>query len=157
MQLLRPHAPRDTQESTPAPCAPCLPDAHPSVRRSVRDPPPSCAVLRPGHHAVVTVGRAVPYLGARPSSSRRPTPHPPLHRARHCRPPVNSPLHDSPVFSGRPKLLPRFTRSLCRHPLLGIAPSSPEPQPAVAATAGHLRAPTLAAPPPLLRSSPEPR
>jgi hypothetical protein len=31
----------------------------PSVRRSVRDLPPSCVVLWPGHHAVVTIGRAV--------------------------------------------------------------------------------------------------
>jgi hypothetical protein len=154
VQLPRPPAPRDAQESTsravPAGRAPLGPAVRP---RS----PPSCTVLRLGHHTVVTVGRAVPYLSARPSSSRHPTPRSPLYRARHCRPPVNSPLHDSPVFSDCPKLLPRFTRSLCRHPLLGIAPSSLEPQPAAAATAGHCHAPAPAAPPPQLRSSPGPR
>jgi hypothetical protein len=81
-----PPAPHDVQEFAPAPRAgaphaTCWPDAHPLVRRSGPDPPPSCAVLRPGHHAVVTIGRAAPYLSARPSSSRCLTSLPPFHRA----------------------------------------------------------------------------
>jgi hypothetical protein len=149
--------PRHATHRSPCPRhAPCGLDA-PLRSGGPSATPPSCVILRPGHHAVVTVGRAVPYLSALPSSSRRPTPRPPLHRARHCRLPVNSPLHESSVFSYGLKLFPRFTRSLCHHPLLDIAPPSPEPQPAAAAAAGLRRAPTPARSPPQLRPPPGPR
>jgi hypothetical protein len=71
MQPSRRPAPRDASESAPAPHAgatraPCRPDAPPSVRRSVRDLPPSCAVPRPEHHIVITTGRVVPLFKRSP-------------------------------------------------------------------------------------------
>jgi hypothetical protein len=150
-------SPHATRRPPPALCARAEQTAGPSaIPRTDRCRRRTTAASSPssGRHARA---RALFKVVHSPHACAKPLPLLPLHRVRHCRPPVKSPLHDSTVFSDRPKLLFRFTRSLCHHPLLGIAPPSPELQPVTAATAGRRRAPSPVTPPPQPRPPPDPR
>jgi hypothetical protein len=66
VQLPRPHTRAGVRAR--APRMPCRAGRMPPplVRRSVRDLRPSCVVLRPGHHTVITIGRAVPLFKRSP-------------------------------------------------------------------------------------------
>jgi hypothetical protein len=128
----------------------------PSARQSVRDLPPSCAVPRSGHHAVVTIGRAVPLFKRSPSSSRRPTSllsFPPRHRGRHRQ---AAALHRL-WATARVSNFPRTRSTTPSHTLPPVRPPLAGARAVAAATAGHRRAPTSATPPPQLRPPPDPR
>jgi hypothetical protein len=107
----RPTSLRPRPAATPRPCSfrgcpcPCHAPAHRACcagrtrsllfRRSVRDLPPSCAVPRPNHHAVVTSGRASPLFKCHHSplcATRAADPSPPP-------PPVSSPLRSLPPLA----------------------------------------------------------
>jgi hypothetical protein len=69
-----------------------------------------------------------------PRACATPTAVPARSTAPPWPPPLNSPSHAPPVPFDHPKRFPRTRSSLCRRPLTGVTPSSPESQPAAAAT-----------------------
>jgi hypothetical protein len=124
-----PHADRGRRRTTAA--------SSPSSGRHRR----ACAVFKAVHS---------------PRACAKPPPLLPLHRARHCRPPVNLPLHGSTVLSNRHELLPRFLPACVATRCWQCA------SPAVAAArrdryAGRRRAPSPESSPLEPRSPPRPR
>jgi hypothetical protein len=141
-QLPRPFAPRDAQESAPTPCAgvppaPCRPDAH----RSVRPRPPALVrhtTARASRRRHRWSGRS--YLSARLSSSRRPTPLPPLYRARRGRRLARL------LATARVSSSPRTRSTSLGRTLPICVPPSPEPRAAAGGAVGYRRAPSLGQP-----------
>jgi hypothetical protein len=126
------HAPRGASFSSSAtrhpPSAPCAraernvgPSAVPHADRGHRRTTAASSPSSGRHRQACAIFKAVDS----PRACAKTPPLLPLHRARHCRPSVNLPLHGSTVLSNRHELLPRFPTSLCRHPLLGSAPPPP--------------------------------
>jgi hypothetical protein len=93
-----------------------------------------------------------PYLSARLSSSRRPTPLPPLHRARRGRRLARL------LATARVSSSPRTRSTSQGHTLPSVCPTpSREPRAVAGSAVGHRRAPSLGQPRPQLWARTNPR